>query len=175
MPLAHGPAARSDVAPRPAWGGRHGVRRQLQTAKRPDLDAWLLLDDSHLVVVECKHRTASSIDGITVPDEPGQLAAYARQQWTTLKADHIDTDGWTDHDKVYLPLRPSASLSPAAAARAMSALRRVLDTNLVRWHQIQVRGHVDHRQQRPAHPGQGPRNSLRRSTCDPYATAAKPA
>lgn len=56
-----------------------------------DLDAWLLLDDSQLVAVECKHRTAASIDGATVPDEPEQLTAYARRRWTTLKTDHIDT------------------------------------------------------------------------------------
>jgi hypothetical protein len=95
-----------------------------------DLDAWLLLDDrqddSQLVAVECKHRTAASIDGTTVPDEPEQLAAYARRQWTALKADHIDTDAWTDHNKVYLPLRPPPSLGTATAARAMPRLRRVL-------------------------------------------------
>jgi hypothetical protein len=91
-----------------------------------DLDAWLLLDDSELVAVECKHRTAASIDGATVPDEPGQLAACARRRWATLRADHIDTDEWTDHNKVYLPLRPPADLSAVATARAMPRLRRVL-------------------------------------------------
>jgi hypothetical protein len=91
-----------------------------------DLDAWLLLDDSQLVAVECKHRTAASIDGATVPDEPEQLTAYARRRWTTLKTDHIDTDEWTDDNKVYLPLRPPESLDMAAAARAMLQLRRVL-------------------------------------------------
>jgi len=91
-----------------------------------DLDAWLLLEDNQLVAVECKHRTAASFDGATVPDEPEQLAAYARQRWTTLKADHVDTDQWTDHNKVYLPLRPPAILDTAAAARAMPRLRRVL-------------------------------------------------
>jgi hypothetical protein len=94
--------------------------------KERDLDAWLLLDGSQLVAVECKHRTASSFDGSTVPEDPKQLAAYARRRWTTLKADHIDTGDWTDHNKVYLPLRPPASLSPAAVARAMPELRRVL-------------------------------------------------
>jgi hypothetical protein len=91
-----------------------------------DLDAWLLLDDSQLVAVECKHRTAASIDGATVPDEPEQLTAYARRRWTTLKTDHIDTDEWTDDNKVYLPLRPPESLDMAAAARAMPQMRRVL-------------------------------------------------
>lgn len=90
------------------------------------LDAWLWLDESRLVAVECKHRTAASFDGAPVPDEPEQLAAYARQRWATLKADHVDVDAWTDHNKVYLPLRPPASLDPAAAARAMPGLRRVL-------------------------------------------------
>jgi hypothetical protein len=94
--------------------------------KQRDLDAWLLLDSSQLVAVECKHRTASSFDGSTVPDEPEQLALYARRRWTTLKADHIDTDDWTDDNKVYLPLRPPKSFSSAAAAQAMPKLRRVL-------------------------------------------------
>jgi hypothetical protein len=91
-----------------------------------DLDAWLLLDDSQLVAVECKHRTAASIDGATVPDEPGQLADYARERWTALKADHIETEEWTDHNKVYLPVRPPRCLDAAAAALAMPRLRRVL-------------------------------------------------
>jgi hypothetical protein len=90
------------------------------------LDAWLWLDDSCLVAVECKHRTAASFDGAPVPDEPEHLAAYARQRWATLKADHVDVDDWTDHNKVYLPLRPPAALDPAVAARAMPELRRVL-------------------------------------------------
>jgi hypothetical protein len=94
--------------------------------KQRDLDAWLLLNGSQLVAVECKHRTASSFDGSTVPDEPEQLALYARRRWTTLKADHIDTDDWTDDNKVYLPLRPPKSFSSAAAAQAMPKLRRVL-------------------------------------------------
>jgi hypothetical protein len=95
-----------------------------------DLDAWLLLDEmqnnSQLVAVECKHRTAASIDGSTVPDDPEQLAAYARERWITLKADHIDTGEWTDHSKVYLPLQPPPSLGTATATRAMLKLRRVL-------------------------------------------------
>lgn len=91
-----------------------------------DLDAWLLLEDNQLVAVECKHRTAASFDGATVPDEADELAAYARRRWATLKADHIDTDQWTDSNKVYLPLRPPASLDTAAAARSMPQLRRVL-------------------------------------------------
>jgi hypothetical protein len=90
------------------------------------LDAWFWLDESRLVAVECKHRTAASFDGAPVPDEPENLAAYARQRWATLRADHIDVDGWTDHNKVYLPLRPPAGLDPAVAARAMPGLRRVL-------------------------------------------------
>ncbi len=94
--------------------------------KQRNLDAWLLLDGRQLVAVECKHRTASSFDGSTAPDEPEQLAAYARQRWTTLKADHIDTDGWTDDNKVYLPLCPPKSFSSTAAALAMPELRRIL-------------------------------------------------
>lgn len=90
------------------------------------LDAWLWLDDSCLVAVECKHRTAASFDGAPAPDEAEHLAAYALRRWATLRADHVDVDDWTDHNKVYLPLRPPAGLDPAVAARAMPGLRRVL-------------------------------------------------
>jgi hypothetical protein len=57
-----------------------------------DLDAWLLLDDNQLHAVECKHRTAAPIYDVEVPDEPSQLAAYARAQWIGLEAERINTD-----------------------------------------------------------------------------------
>jgi hypothetical protein len=92
------------------------------------LDAWLLLDDEHLAAVECKHWTAASADSRqqAVPVDPASLAAYARDQWTQLAAEHLDHNGWTSVNKVFLPLRPPASLDPAFAAHAMARLQRIL-------------------------------------------------
>lgn len=91
-----------------------------------DLDAWFLLDDTELAAVECKTTTASSMDGKPVPDDPAELAAFSRTEWSAMVAAHIDTRNWTRTNKVFLPLRPPRGLDPAVAEAAMAGMRRIL-------------------------------------------------
>jgi len=93
-----------------------------------DLDAWLRLDARQLVAVECKSQTASSFDSkrVTVPDEPEQLAAYARSRWAQLLAEHIHVDEWTGMNKIFLPLKPPFGLNADVTETAMPKLRRIL-------------------------------------------------
>lgn len=89
-----------------------------------DLDFWLRLDRVDLCAVEAKQWTASSCDGASVPDEPDELAEFARREWAAVKAAHIDVGDWTHANKIFLPLRPPKGFDGTEAATANA--RRIL-------------------------------------------------
>jgi hypothetical protein len=94
------------------------------------LDAWLVLDDTNLIAVECKHITSSSLGRRTVGAD---IAQYAQTEWQRLHQDHLDTDTWTGTSKIGLPLRPPRP----GLDGPMTNLRRVLAI----WTPISVDGH----------------------------------
>jgi hypothetical protein len=95
-------------------GGRDGIPR--------DLDAWLLLDQTELAAVECKHWTSSSTDFRSVPEDPQETAADARDMWDWLVGAEFMPKVWTQVNKVALPLKPPHSMPAAVTADA----RRIL-------------------------------------------------
>jgi len=89
------------------------------------LDAWLLLDDSQLAAVECKHWTSSSTDYRSVPADSGARAAYARDEmwgWLVSACFAPWPRKWTDENKVALPLKPPKG----KPTRDMADARRIL-------------------------------------------------
>jgi hypothetical protein len=101
----------------------------IERASVRNLDAWLVIDDATLLAVECKQWTSSSRNYRTVGDD---VAGYALQRWSLLHEDHLQVDGWTDANKIALPVRP-----PAGWTGPMADLRRILAI----WTPISSDGH----------------------------------
>jgi hypothetical protein len=102
-----------------AWGDdRSYVPRQKV------LDAWLVLGDGQLVAVECKHWTSSSThESRSVPEDSEARAAYAMETWTRWVTSAFGPQaGWTDDNKVALPLKPPEGMP----SRDMADVRRIL-------------------------------------------------
>jgi hypothetical protein len=87
-----------------------------------DLDAWLLLDETELAAVECKHWTSSSNNYRSVPEDFEDIAASAKDMWEWLVSAHFVPQVWTQENKVALPLKPPRCLPDATTADA----RRIL-------------------------------------------------
>jgi hypothetical protein len=87
-----------------------------------DLDAWLLLDETELAAVECKHWTSSSTDFRSVPVDPRDIADSAQDMWEWLVNAEFVPQVWTQVNKVALPLKPPLCIPGAITADA----RRIL-------------------------------------------------
>ncbi|MFJ5952601.1 hypothetical protein [Streptomyces noursei] len=124
---------RDDTAFAPAHATTEERKNALTNIPR-DLDAWLLLDGTELVAVECKMRTASSMDGKTT----GTVAVSDGWcEWQRLMGAHFARAVWTDTNKVALPLTPPWPL-PAGVSeeRAANPIRI-----LAYWRPVTRQGH----------------------------------
>lgn len=117
-----GTPRRDDTAFAPAYATKE-ERKQALTDIPRDLDAWLLLDDTELVAVECKMRTASSWDGTTTGSD---AVADGRCEWRRLTAHHFTDPVWTDTNKVALPLKPPRHLPAGTTGEVGANPTRVL-------------------------------------------------
>ncbi|MGW6145601.1 hypothetical protein [Streptomyces sp. NPDC055140] len=117
-----GTPRRDDTVFTPAHATKEERKQALTNIPR-DLDAWLLLDDTELVAVECKMRTASSWDGTIIGSD---AVADGRCEWLRLKADHFTDPMWTDTNKVALPLKPPRPLPAGIADEVAGNPTRIL-------------------------------------------------
>lgn len=106
-----------------------------------DLDAWLVLDGTRLVAVECKFWTSSSIDGKTIV--AGQLEDAARREWVELETKHLASDRWNSINKVALPLKMPAGLPEQMPERVLAVWRPVAADGRSPWSECTVEVLVD--------------------------------
>ncbi|MFI5864750.1 hypothetical protein [Streptomyces sp. NPDC051546] len=124
---------RDDTAFAPASATTEERRNTLKGIPR-DLDAWLLLDGTELVAVECKMRTASSMDGETTGPDP---VTDGQCEWQYLTREHFTENVWTDTNKVALPLKP-----PQPRPAVLSEERAANPTRILAyWRPVTRQGH----------------------------------
>ncbi|MFF3957403.1 hypothetical protein ACFYY1_29945 [Streptomyces sp. NPDC001890] len=124
---------RDNTAFAPAHASSEERKNALKNIPR-DLDAWLLLDSNELVAVECKMRTASSMDGRSTGTD---AAADGRREWQRLMNEHFTKAVWTDTNKVALPLTP-----PQPRPAGLSETKATNPTRILAyWRPVTRQGH----------------------------------
>lgn len=126
--LGHRVSARGD---RPHRDNAAFVDVGAEIPSQRDLDAWLVLDNSRLVAVECKTWTSSSMDGRSVARDSVQ--GLASREWQELEAEHFQASLWTAVNKIGLPLKTPEGFDPAATERVLAVWRPVSEDGRSPW------------------------------------------